>query len=478
MKFLNKYFIIILLLFLIFNSKVMAQVGIGISTPDPSSMLDISSTTKGLLAPRMTTIEKNAILSPAIGLLIYDTNLDKFNYFDGTSWVILEAGSNISRTNYKLVQSVADLADELAAGGGTTYLLNSTYLYEINGTIMINFPIDINEAYIRGQDTRGDILFNNTGTALFTGSKGGNLKDLLVVGNGQPAFNINGTSDQDLISNSVIYTNCTSVGTLSNLGIVFFNISQFVSCNGGLTLSNIASFLMSNLFWTSTSTGTFLNFSGTFDDIQLGSGRVTADAGEIGLDLSSNPTINNAGSINGVEFTGTGNRINGYTVGNFPGYKFSKKWDVNSPGILVETDNNATGTIYISTKVLTPIPVANTPVKGLGTTTTANLFRFDTDGASNRLRYVGTKTKIFNISASLSLTSTTNNQVLSIYFAKNGTVLNSTRIQRKIGTGADVGAVSISGTVELATGDYIELWLANDLASRDATIENLNFHIN
>ncbi|MGB5463396.1 MAG: hypothetical protein WBM92_08535, partial [Aureibaculum sp.] len=62
--------------------------------------------------------------------------------------------------------------------------------------------------------------------------------------------------------------------------------------------------------------------------------------------------------------------------------------------------------------------------------------------------------------------------------AKNGAVLNSTRIQRKIGTGADIGAASISGTVELATGDYIELWLANDLASRNATIENLNLHIN
>lgn len=474
----HKYLYIIAATVLLMMNEISAQVGIGTTTPDASSMLDITSTTKGLLAPRMTTIEKNVITAPANGLLVYDTDMDKFNYFDGTSWVILEAGSSISRTNYKLVKSVADLSDELAAGGGATYLLNSSYLYEINGTILIDFPIDINEAYVRGQDTRGDILFNNTGTALFTGSKGGNLRDFLVVGNGQPAFNINGTTDQNLVSNSVVYTSCSSVGTLSNMGLVFFNISQFVSCNGGLTVSNIASFLMSNIFWTSTSTGTFLSFSGTFDDIQLSSGRVSVDSGEIGIDVSANPIVNNAGSINGVAFTGAGNRINGYTSGTYPGYKFSKEWDVNSPGILVETDNNATGTIYISSKTITSIPAANTPVKALGTTTAANVFRFDTNGVSNRLRYVGTKTRIFNISASLSLTSTTNNQVLSIYFAKNGTVLNSTRIQRKIGTGADIGAASISGTVELATGDYIELWLANNLASRDATIENLNLHIN
>ena len=474
----NKYLFIVVISLLLMINEVWAQVGIGTVTPNASAMLDISSTTKGLLAPRMTTLEKNSISSPANGLLIYDTDLSKFNYYNGSAWVNFEGGASTSRINYKLVKSVADLSDELAAGGGTKYLLNSTYLYEINGTIFVNFPIDINEAYLRGQDTRDDILFNNTGTALFSGSKGGNIRDLLIVGNGQSAFNINGSAAQNLVVNSVVFTSCNGVGTLSNLGLVFFNISQFVSCNGGLTVSNIASFLMSNIFWTSTSTGTFLSLSGTFDDIQLSSGRVTIDAGEIGLDLSSNPTVNNAGSINGVAFTGAGTRINGYTVGSYPGYKFSKAWDINSPGLLVETDNNATGTIYISSKALTPIPGANAPVKALGTTTAANLFRFDNGGANNRLRYVGTKTKIFNISASLSLTSTSNNQVLSIYFAKNGSVLNSTRIQRKIGTGSDIGAASISGTVELATGDYIELWLANDLASRDSTIENLNLHIN
>jgi len=474
----TKYLSIIVISLLLMINEVWAQVGIGTITPNASAMLDVNSTTQGLLAPRMTTIEKNSITSPANGLLIYDTDLSKFNYYNGSAWTTIETGSNTSRINYKLVKSVADLSDELAAGGGSTYLLNSTYLYEINGTIVVNFPIDINEAYVRGQDTRGDILFNNTGTALFTGSKGGNIRDLLIVGNGQPAFNINGSPTQNLVSNSVVYTGCNAVGNLSNLGLVFFNISQFINCTGGLTVSSVTSFLMANVFWTSTSTGTFLSFSGTFDDIQLSSGRVSVDAGEIGIDVSSNPTINNAGSINGVAFTGVGTRINGYTVGSYSGYEFSKEWDVNSPGLLVETDNNATGTIFVSSAVLTPIPGANSPVKAMGNTTPTNLFRFDTNGTNNRLQYTGTKTRIFNISASLSLTSTTNNQVLSIYFAKNGTVLNSTRIQRKIGTGADIGAASISGTVELVTGDYIELWLANDLASRDATVENLNLHIN
>jgi len=459
-------------------SEVWAQVGIGTTTPNASAMLDISSTTKGLLAPRMTTLQKNSITSPANGLLIYDTNLSKFNYYNGSAWENLAAGAGTSRTNYKLVKSVADLSDELAAGGGAKYLLNTTYLYEINGTVFVNFPIDLNEAYIVGQDTGEDMLFNNTGTTLFTGTKGGNLRNLIIFGNGKSAFNINGTTSQNLIVNSVIFTGCNSLGTLNNLGLVFFNISHFISCNGGLTASNITSFLMSNIFWTSTGTGTFLSLSGTFDDVQLSSGRVIIDAGEIGLDLKSNPTIIGAATLNGVTFAGAGTRVEGYTVGSYPGYSFSNEWDVNCPGLLVESDNNATGTIYISSKVLTPIPGANVPVKALGTTSPVNLFRFDNGGTNNRLRYMGTKTKIFNIVASLSLTSTTSNQVLSMYFAKNGAVINSTRIQRKIGNGSDIGAASVSGTVELATGDYIELWLANNVSSSNATVENLNLHIN
>ena len=59
--------------FLCFGVSV-AQTGIGTTTPDVSAKLDISSTTKGLLVPRMTATEKGAIATPAKGLLIYQTD--------------------------------------------------------------------------------------------------------------------------------------------------------------------------------------------------------------------------------------------------------------------------------------------------------------------------------------------------------------------------------------------------------------------
>lgn len=63
-----------------------SQVGIGNPTPAPSAVLDISSTNKGFLMPRMTTLERNAITSPAVGLQIYNLDDHCIDLYDGTSW--------------------------------------------------------------------------------------------------------------------------------------------------------------------------------------------------------------------------------------------------------------------------------------------------------------------------------------------------------------------------------------------------------
>lgn len=81
----NFYFITFLLLFSVISN---AQVGIGTTTPNASSALDISSTTSGLLAPRMTAAQKTAIATPATGLLIYQTDgTAGFYYYTGAAWV-------------------------------------------------------------------------------------------------------------------------------------------------------------------------------------------------------------------------------------------------------------------------------------------------------------------------------------------------------------------------------------------------------
>jgi hypothetical protein len=60
-----------------------------VTTINSSAILQAESTTKGFLPPRMTTTQKNAIASPATGLQIYDTTLNRPCFYDGTTWITL-----------------------------------------------------------------------------------------------------------------------------------------------------------------------------------------------------------------------------------------------------------------------------------------------------------------------------------------------------------------------------------------------------
>jgi hypothetical protein len=65
------------------------SIGVGIESPNASAKMQIDSTTQGFLPPRMTTTQRNAIASPAEGLMVYDTVLKRPCFYDGTSWVTL-----------------------------------------------------------------------------------------------------------------------------------------------------------------------------------------------------------------------------------------------------------------------------------------------------------------------------------------------------------------------------------------------------
>jgi hypothetical protein len=69
------------------TTAIRGRVLIGTTTVDASAALNITSTTQGVLFPRMTTTQKLAIGSPAAGLQVYDTTLNQMSYFNGTTWV-------------------------------------------------------------------------------------------------------------------------------------------------------------------------------------------------------------------------------------------------------------------------------------------------------------------------------------------------------------------------------------------------------
>ena len=81
---------------LLISSVTFAQqnIGIGTATPDPSAILDLSSTNKGLLLPRLTKVQRNAILNPKAGLTIFQTDsAPGIYFFDGTKWLLQLMGT-------------------------------------------------------------------------------------------------------------------------------------------------------------------------------------------------------------------------------------------------------------------------------------------------------------------------------------------------------------------------------------------------
>ena len=117
--------LIIIILFLTFHWKgqdIVAQ-NIAITDDDAynadgSAMLDVKSLTKGMLVPRLTTSQRNAVASPANGLLIFDTDAGGFYFYNGTEWINLTSGITSGILGYTSPDKVylADVNDKLGVG--------------------------------------------------------------------------------------------------------------------------------------------------------------------------------------------------------------------------------------------------------------------------------------------------------------------------------------------------------------------------
>lgn len=469
----------LLYVFLLCSALFSAQVGINTTNPDPSAAIDVRSGAipMGMLTPRVTSAERSVIGTrptplAADGLIVYDIDVKAFFHWSSStnSWVKINSGIE-GRTNFKRIKSTdvlaTVLAAELAAGGGSTYKLTTNTLYEINGTVTLNFPIDLNNSYLQGIDSGDDRLVS--GGNIFDGSTGGTVKGLTLSSTGGKVFNLTGTAAQNLFWRDCIVVNSANVGTISNFGLVFLSIVQFSGNTTGISYSNISQLLLSNLGWFGNNTGTFEKLSGTFGLVQKQGGFSEVNGAAIGFDVSSNPIMQN-GVLTGVAFNGsnTAEYVNAYPLANrYVGYNFSNSWTVDSPGIPREADGDATGDINLDAAVgvgaqtsFTGTNGAGTRTKVSGTTTSNNLFRFTKDG-NNRITYRGNKPRYFQVAGSVSYQGGADFTVI-LYIAKNGTVLTDTKVYGRGTTGflttQGIIALPVVGTVQLKKDDYIEIW--------------------
>src|SRR3990167_6028419 len=108
-------------------------------------------------------------------------------------------------------------------------------------------------------------------------------------------------------------------------------------------------------------------------------------------------------------------------------------------------------------------------------TTLDNDLGFDNGGSNNgRLRHTGTVTKKFHIACTVSITSTSANDTFVMGLAKNGTVDPNCKVIQKITTSGDTQSTSLHCMMELATNDYVEMYVGNMTDADDFIIKTLN----
>lgn len=122
---------LLVILSILWSVSVYAQVSISSdgSAPDPSSMLEVKSGSKGFLLPRLSDTERDLIRYPAEGLIIYNTTTKNLNFFNGTNW------NEISNLSCVPQPSIAYAGgDQYSSSGNLTLTLNASTPQHGRGT--------------------------------------------------------------------------------------------------------------------------------------------------------------------------------------------------------------------------------------------------------------------------------------------------------------------------------------------------------
>ncbi len=151
------------------------NIGIGTGNPAPSALLDLSSSNRGFLAPRMTTAQRTAIVSPAKGLLVYDTDVNALYHHNGSAWAAVGGGGGAFVLPYtNSLASASALFNLTNTGDGKAIMATSTSSFtpaiEGNGNGTGGYGVVGNSASVSGYGIYG---LNATGTAVYGFSANG-----------------------------------------------------------------------------------------------------------------------------------------------------------------------------------------------------------------------------------------------------------------------------------------------------------------
>lgn len=443
-------YIILLLLFV--TNLFQAQVGIGTTSPNTSSILDITSTNSGLLIPRValtSTSDVATIPSPATSLLVYNSGFSPngFYYWNGSVWVQL---ANVNSANWTLTGNAG-------SSSGTNFLgtTDDVDLVFRRNNVRAGFIGNPNISSGNKNTSFGANSLNASGTGIRNTAIGSNV----MPGNTTGQLNVS-IGDQSMFSNSSGSTN-TAIG----VGALYSNSSG----NENVALGRNALTSANNSNNTALGFASLRNTTGT-NNVAIGHQAGYNETGSNKLYIENSTLLNGTdSSVNNAliygEFDNRIVRTNGTVqIGNPATTGYSLPTPRGAAGQVLQTDG-AGGTSWANANNTLSVVRANLNAnQALGTggwqkiTFNTVVFDSNTEFVTGTNRFVAAKTGYYEVNAGYHTDVQSNTQYYSIGVYKNGTLY-----QMNAGNHTNIGIVSrnVKCIVFLNAGEYVEIFAEN-----------------
>ncbi|MFN2430932.1 MAG: hypothetical protein ABR574_13010 [Cryomorphaceae bacterium] len=452
-----------------------AQVKIGDNpnTIDPASILEMEDTARGMLMPRMTTTQRDAISSPPDGLQVYNTTTSTVDVYRDNKW----EATSYAKTDENMVYVYS--LDDLPAPSGSAITLDANTLYLFRGIVDISpYYLELNGASLRGMDPARDGVSSMVSGAILRSTDVSVYMDGLVViplSGSTMAYDFKdatGTKFCNLFAgNSVIEVGIPSLGVGAISGFEAATITKnYWSCTDGLKIGGtMGKFALAFTFITNLTTGAAIEFLDNLvvNDIDL-SNNYFIYTGQTGIKLNPSAQVDR-GRMTTNMFRDVGTPLVGMD-------SYTKGWNMNQNTNI--PDSRAFCFIYFSgNSTATSLPVSYPYFYRIaGETTTIEEKRFT--ATDNKITYNGVDPIKSKVSVVIGAEAPSNNSDFSIGIAKNGVSLAGPTSSMAAAANGQSFQITLNTEVSLVEGDFLEVFITrNNNNTSSITVEEFQFRV-
>ena len=289
---------ILILTLLCAANSIQAQVGIGTSSPASSSILDVTSTSKGFLPPRMTLAQRDAISSPVAGLMIWCTDCGSngdLQTYNGSLWTNLSGGPTQAKSIGSAIQgeAIGDRSGKsLSMSSDGSIVAIGGYLNDGNGSNSGHVRVyqNVSGTWTQiGSDIDGEAADDRSGSSVSLSSNG------TIVAIGAPYNDGNGSNSGHVRVYQNVSGTWTKIGSDINGEASGDNSGTSVSLSSDGTVVAIGAPFNDGSFNNSGHIRVFKNTNGNW--IRIGS------------DIDGTLTNLNTGYTNRISLSGDGSTL-------------------------------------------------------------------------------------------------------------------------------------------------------------------------